>query len=126
MKFSELELGGEILSALKKIGYEEMTPIQESAIPHILAGRDLLGLAETGSGKTGACAVPLVHRVNPNIHAIQALILVPTRELALQYVQEIDAIAAHSDIDRTCACKRCRKGPEGWRRKGQRKTRGTG
>ena len=98
MKFSELELEGEILRALKEIGYEEMTPIQELTMPHIMAGRDLLGLAETGSGKTGACAVPLIQRVDSSTNAIQVLILVPTRELALQYVQEIDSIATHTEV----------------------------
>jgi ATP-dependent RNA helicase DeaD len=98
MKFTELELEGEILRALKEIGYEDMTPIQELTMPHIMAGRDLLGLAETGSGKTGACAVPLIQRIDANTNAIQALILVPTRELALQYVMEIDSIATHTKV----------------------------
>ena len=75
-----------------------MTPIQEQAIPHILAGKDVMGLAETGSGKTGACGVPLIHLVDPQIKAIQVLILVPTRELALQYVQEVDDIAGKTGV----------------------------
>jgi ATP-dependent RNA helicase DeaD len=75
-----------------------MTPIQEQAIPHVLDGRDVVGLAETGSGKTSACAIPLVHVTDPDERVIQALILVPTRELALQYVSEIDEVAKHSDV----------------------------
>ena len=98
MKFSALNLKPEILQALEKMGYEEMTPIQEESIPHILNGKDVLGLAETGSGKTSACGIPLVQRTNSSLKAIQVLILVPTRELALQYVQEIDTIARHTDI----------------------------
>ena len=98
MKFSTLNLTPQILQALKEMGYEEMTPIQEESIPHILNGKDVLGLAETGSGKTSACGIPLVQRTNSSLNAIQVLILVPTRELALQYVQEIDTIARYTDI----------------------------
>lgn len=98
MKFSALNLTPEILQALEEMGYEEMTPIQEESIPHILNGKDVLGLAETGSGKTSACGIPLVQRTNSSLKAIQVLILVPTRELALQYVQEIDMIARYTDI----------------------------
>ncbi len=98
MKFTELDLQPEILQALDEMKYDDMTPIQEQAIPHVLEGRDVLGLAETGSGKTGACGVPLIHLTDPDLHAIQALILVPTRELALQYVQELDDIARHTGV----------------------------
>jgi ATP-dependent RNA helicase DeaD len=80
------------------MGYEELTPIQEETIPHIAANRDVMGLAETGSGKTGACAIPLVNSIDSSIVAIQVLVIVPTRELALQYVQEVDEIAKHSDV----------------------------
>ncbi|HSB04612.1 MAG TPA: DEAD/DEAH box helicase, partial [Thermodesulfobacteriota bacterium] len=93
MKFSELDLKPEILMALTNMGYEDLTPIQEKALSPILKGRDLLARAETGSGKTAACGIPLVQMIDPSINAIQALILVPTRELALQYVEEIDNIA---------------------------------
>ena len=98
MKFTELDLQPEILKALDEMHYEDMTPIQEQAIPDVLAGCDMLGLAETGSGKTGACGVPLIQLTDPNLNAIQALILVPTRELALQYVQELDDIARHTGV----------------------------
>ena len=98
MKFTELDLRPEIFSALEQMGYVDMTPIQEESIPHILEGRDLLGLAETGSGKTGACGVPLVQAVDDRIKEIQALVLVPTRELALQYVQEVDDIARDTKV----------------------------
>ncbi|OGP53356.1 MAG: hypothetical protein A2162_06610 [Deltaproteobacteria bacterium RBG_13_52_11b] len=93
MLFSELNLKPEILEALSRMGYKELTPIQEKTFGAILSGRDLLARAETGSGKTGACGVPLVHTIDPSINAIQALILVPTRELALQYVDEIHQIS---------------------------------
>jgi ATP-dependent RNA helicase DeaD len=98
MKYAELSLKPEVQRALKEMGYNDMTPIQEKAIPEILDGKDLIGLAETGSGKTGACAVPLVEMVDPSIREIQALILVPTRELAQQYVSEIADVAKFSDV----------------------------
>src|SRR4030067_3375380 len=93
MKFSELDVKPEILKALTDMGYQDLTPIQEKTSAPILSGRDLLARAETGSGKTAACGIPLVQMINPSVNAIQALILVPTRELALQYVEEIDNIA---------------------------------
>ncbi len=93
MKFSKLDLKPEILEALTAMGYEELTPIQEKTFFPILEGRDLLARAETGSGKTAACGVPLVQRTDASLNAIQALILVPTRELALQYVEEISKIS---------------------------------
>ncbi len=78
--------------ALANMGYQDLTPIQEKSFSTIISGRDLLARAETGSGKTAACGIPLVQMIDPSLNAIQALILVPTRELALQYVEEIDKI----------------------------------
>ena len=98
MKFSELDLKPEVLQSLDEMGYVDMTPIQEQAIPHILQGRDLVGLAETGSGKTSACGVPLVHLTDSDSKAIQHLVLVPTRELALQYVQELDRVGSKTEV----------------------------
>ncbi|MBC8377750.1 MAG: DEAD/DEAH box helicase, partial [Planctomycetes bacterium] len=83
MKFTDLDLKPGILRALKKKGYEDLTPIQEQTFPHVLAGKDLIALAQTGSGKTAACGIPVVQSVDPDIKEVQALILVPTRELAL-------------------------------------------
>ena len=98
MKFSDVDLKPEFQEALEQMGYVDMTPIQEKAIPHIIQGSDLMGLAETGSGKTAACGVPMVNSTDPDLNAIQHLILVPTRELALQYVQELDDLAGESDV----------------------------
>ena len=98
MKFSELDLKPEILKALTDMGYDDLTPIQEKTFFPILSGRDLLARAETGSGKTAACGIPLVQRIDPSLNAIQALILVPTRELALQYVEEISKISRFTDV----------------------------
>ena len=80
------------------MGYHDLTPIQEEAFSPILQGRDLLARAETGSGKTGACAIPLVQMIDSSVGAIQALVLVPTRELALQYVEEIDNISRFTGV----------------------------
>jgi len=98
MKFSELGLKAEILKALTNMGYNDLTPIQERTFSPILSRRDLLARAETGSGKTAACGIPLVQMIDPSLNAIQALILVPTRELALQYVEEIDKISRFVDV----------------------------
>jgi ATP-dependent RNA helicase DeaD len=98
MLFSELHLKPGILKALDEMEYKELTPIQGETFEAILSGRDLLARAETGSGKTGACGVPLVQRIDPSIKGIQALILVPTRELALQYVEEINNIARYVEV----------------------------
>lgn len=98
MKFSELNLPLNISKALNRMGFEELTPVQEATYPIISAGQDLCALAETGSGKTAACAIPLVQMVDAALNTIQALVIVPTRELCLQYVDEIDRIAAGTGI----------------------------
>ncbi|MFY1671231.1 DEAD/DEAH box helicase [Plantactinospora sp. WMMB334] len=89
--FTDLGLRTELLDALGTLGYEEPTAIQRAAIPPLLAGRDLLGQAATGTGKTAAFALPLLHRLPPDRSsgAPQALILVPTRELAVQVSEAI-------------------------------------
>jgi len=89
--FAEMDLRPELLSALSALGYEEPTPIQREAIPAILAGRDLLGQAATGTGKTAAFALPLLQRMTPNRRKQDpvALVLVPTRELAVQVSEAI-------------------------------------
>lgn len=99
VKFNDLDLKPGILKALKKKGYEDLTPIQEQTFPHVLSGRDLIALAETGSGKTAACAIPVVQSVDPALKEVQALVLVPTRELALQYVDEIAWIAKETHVE---------------------------
>ncbi len=99
MKFEELDLKPDIQRALKEMGYETLTPVQEQTLPHILAGRDLIAMAETGSGKTAACGVPIVQAVDPALRTVQALVLVPTRELALQYVTEISKIGKRAGVE---------------------------
>lgn len=98
MKCSELNIQPALIKGLQKVGYEELTPIQQQTLEPILAGCDLIAKAETGSGKTAACAIPLLEKVDPHLKEVQALVLVPTRELALQYVEEISKIAQFTAI----------------------------
>jgi ATP-dependent RNA helicase DeaD len=87
--FAELGLDEALLTALDMLGYEEPTPVQREAIPPLLAGRDLLGQAATGTGKTAAFALPLLQRLPTDRSAIGALVLVPTRELAMQVAEAV-------------------------------------
>ncbi len=92
MKFNELKLEKNILKALREAGYTEPTPIQQQAIPPVLEGRDLMGCAQTGTGKTCAFSVPIIQRLGANRSkkgTIRALILTPTRELALQIYENV-------------------------------------
>ncbi|MCP5469455.1 MAG: DEAD/DEAH box helicase [Chlamydiales bacterium] len=92
MTFETFELDPLVLDALREIDYTKPTPIQEQTIPIVLGGHDLIATAETGSGKTAACAIPVCSLVDVKCHKIQGLIVVPTRELALQYATETQKI----------------------------------
>ena len=97
--FQQLGLGAEILKALKENGFEEPFPIQEAAIPLILKGVDVIGQAHTGTGKTAAFALPILSKIKSRRNGpIQALILVPTRELAVQVTNEINKFARYTGI----------------------------
>ena len=98
VKFSEMGLKKEIVSALSDEGLTEAFPIQETAMPHILHGEDLIGQAHTGSGKTLAFSLPIINNIDPAIKGLTALVLVPTRELALQVTGEIKKAAKHSGV----------------------------
>lgn len=98
VEFSDLMLSPDILKALTEMGFKQPSPIQEQAIPLILEGRDLIALAQTGSGKTAACAIPVCNRVDVSQSYIQALIVVPTRELALQYATETQKIGGYHRV----------------------------
>ena len=87
--FSDLQLSEDILNAVKDMGFEMATPIQARAIPAALENKDVVGLAQTGTGKTAAFGIPLVEMVDENLPIVQGLVLCPTRELALQVGQEI-------------------------------------
>ena len=96
-RFASLPLHPDLLGALTRLGYEQMTPIQAAALPPALLGRDLIARAQTGSGKTAAFALTLLTQLNPRHFGVQSLVLCPTRELADQVATEIRRLAAASD-----------------------------
>ena len=91
--FTELGLSPEVLKAVEKMGFEEASPIQTAVIPTILEGRDVVGQSSTGSGKTAAFAIPAIDKVDVQSRAVQVLILLPTRELAVQVAEEVAKLA---------------------------------
>ena len=93
--FSELGLNTDIVSSIMNLGYEAPTPIQEQSIPALLAGEDLLALAQTGTGKTAAFALPILHQLDLSENSPQALIIAPTRELAIQVAEAFQSYAKH-------------------------------
>jgi len=92
--FASLGLSPEILKAVDKLGFEEASPIQAAAIPVLMAGKDVVGQSQTGSGKTAAFAIPAIEKTDPTLHAVQVLVLCPTRELATQVAGEVHKLAA--------------------------------
>src|ERR687889_1927815 len=97
--FADLRLSEAVLSALRDVGYESPSPIQEQAIPELLAGRDVIGQAQTGTGKTAAFGLPMLQAVDPDDPDTQALVLTPTRELCIQVTQALRAYGRHSGVD---------------------------
>lgn len=89
IQFNELDLNNDILSALDAMGFVSPTPIQAAAIPFLLEGRDALGKAQTGTGKTAAFSLPLLNKINLSQHKPQAIVMAPTRELAIQVAAEV-------------------------------------
>ncbi len=87
--FAEMELSNEILKAVADLGFEEATPIQAMAIPRMMTGIDIIGQAQTGTGKTAAFGIPLLEKIDPKSKNVQAIILCPTRELAIQVCEEL-------------------------------------
>ncbi|MDO4887923.1 MAG: DEAD/DEAH box helicase [Actinomycetaceae bacterium] len=96
LHFSDLGLPEDLLAAVTDLGFVSPTAIQASAIPLLLAGRDVVGVAQTGTGKTAAFALPLLAHVDPQVRGVQALVLAPTRELAMQGAEAVEAFAARS------------------------------
>jgi len=93
--FASLELSAPLLQALADVGYETPSPIQAACIPHLLSGGDILGEAQTGTGKTAAFALPLLERLDPNVRTPQILVLTPTRELAIQVAEAFQKYARY-------------------------------
>ena len=109
LSFSELSLAPTLARAVAEMGYESMTPIQAQAIPVVLQGRDVMGAAQTGTGKTAAFSLPLLQRLlkhenastSPARHPVRALVLLPTRELADQVAQQIELYAKYTQLRST-------------------------
>lgn len=98
MKFIELQIKEEIVKALEEMGFNEMMPIQERVIPLILDGCDVIGQAQTGTGKTAAFGIPLIEKSTRKNDGVEHLIISPTRELATQIKNELDLIAKHTGV----------------------------
>ena len=96
--FSELPISKQVLNSISKMGYTNPTEIQEKAIPVALEGKDIIAQAQTGTGKTAAFGIPLIEKVNPKARKIQALVLVPTRELAIQVAKELKDIGRNKRV----------------------------
>ena len=97
MNFHQLGLNSKILQAIEQLGYEDPTPIQQKAIPPVIAGRDLVGSAQTGTGKTAAFALPCLHRLGEHGEC-RALALAPTRELAIQIEENFKLYGQYSNL----------------------------
>ena len=104
MRFDELDLEDEILDGLEDMNFHEMTPVQEHTIPVILEGRDIIGCAQTGTGKTAAYTLPLLNKLliegNPD-NVVKSLIIVPTRELAQQIDQQFQGFSYYAPLSTT-------------------------
>ncbi len=96
--FKDLPLSGEILRSIEELGFESLFPIQAQAIIPLLEGKDVIGQAQTGTGKTAAFGIPMVQRLNREIRGVQGLILVPTRELAVQVAEHMSCFAKYARI----------------------------
>jgi len=96
--FEDLPLTPEIMKGIEELGFSNLFPIQAQAIIPLLEGKDVIGQAQTGTGKTAAFGIPMVERVNPNINRVQGLVLAPTRELAIQVAQRISRFGRYSSL----------------------------
>ena len=95
IRFDDLDLYPQDLRGIREMGFEEATPIQSQAIPVVLSGADVIGQAQTGTGKTAAFGIPILQKVDPTLKKTQALILSPTRELAIQVADELRRLSKY-------------------------------
>ena len=93
MEYSSLKIRPEIARAIEQMGFTELTEVQEKAIPPMMEGRDVVGKAPTGTGKTCAFGIPIIQEIDPALNKPQAMILCPTRELCLQIAEELSHLA---------------------------------
>ena len=110
--FADIRLSGPVRRAVGEQGWQTPTPIQALALPALLGGEDVVGLAQTGSGKTAAFALPLIEALDGKTRAVQALILAPTRELAAQAAGEISALSRHKPVRPLVLCGGVSIGPQ--------------
>jgi ATP-dependent RNA helicase DeaD len=96
--FEDLPLGLEVIRAIEELEFRNLFPIQAEAIAPLLEGKDVIGQAKTGTGKTAAFGIPMVERLNPKINKVQGLVLAPTRELAIQVAEHIDRLSKYSAL----------------------------
>src|ERR1700710_606499 len=99
LTFADLQIHPSVLQALSDVGYETPSAIQAATIPAMLAGSDVVGLAQTGTGKTAAFAIPILSKIDTSSRITQALVLAPTRELALQVAEAFSRYGAHLPVN---------------------------
>lgn len=96
--FEDFGLSAELLKSITAMGFEEPTPIQDKTIPVLLIGKDVIGQAQTGTGKTAAFGIPVIEKVDRSVHAVQAIVLAPTRELAMQAAEEMNKLGKYKRV----------------------------
>ena len=94
-RYQDADIDSRILRAVEEMGFDQMTPIQEQAIPVLLERKDVIGQAQTGTGKTAAFGIPVIQNIDPDNRSLQAVILCPTRELAIQAADEMHRFAKY-------------------------------
>ncbi|MBD1373183.1 DEAD/DEAH box helicase [Hazenella sp. IB182357] len=97
-RFREFDLSPEILQGIQDLGFEEPSPIQAECIPYVIRGEDVIGQAQTGTGKTAAFGIPVLERIDPSINKVQSIILTPTRELAIQVSEELRKVGRSKQV----------------------------
>src|SRR5215207_8091914 len=110
--FTDLPISRQIYEAVADQGWESPTPIQALALPALLHGEDVVGLAQTGSGKTAAFSIPLIEAIEPKVRGVQALVLVPTRELATQAAYELTYLSRYAPVRPVVLCGGVTIGPQ--------------
>ena len=98
IKFEDMQLSKKVLNAVRDMGFEEPSPIQAQTIPLALEGHDVIGQAQTGTGKTAAFGIPTIEQIDEKNKYIQALVLTPTRELAIQIAEEFNKIGKYKRV----------------------------
>ncbi|MGQ9624486.1 MAG: DEAD/DEAH box helicase [Candidatus Bathycorpusculaceae bacterium] len=97
-QFKDLHLSMEVMKGIEELGFSNLFPIQAQAIAPLLEGKDVIGQAQTGTGKTAAFGIPMIEKLNPEVKGIQGLVLVPTRELAVQVAEHINRLAKYTKL----------------------------